>query len=231
MTDITKRFSRIISILIHLQTKKIITATELSQKFSVSIRTIYRDIKSLENAGVPILTEEGKGYYLMDGYKIPPVMFTEAEANALITAEKIVLKTKDLSFRRNYTDAITKIKAVLQYQTQEKVNFLSNRIAYISNRKNEQNSDILSILQLTITNYQCVEIEYFSTESQQHSKRNIEPFALYNTNENWVLVAFCRLRSAFRAFRLDRIISIRTLDERFKPHQITLQQYFENCKK
>lgn len=231
MTDITKRLSRIIAILIHLQTKKIVTATELAKKFSVSIRTIYRDIKSLENAGVPILTEEGKGYYLMDGYKIPPVMFTEAEANALVTAEKIILKTKDVSLRKDYADAVIKIKAVLQYQTQEKVNFLSNRIAYISNGNHEPNSDLLSTLQLTITNYQCIEIEYFSPEAQQHSKRQIEPFALYNTKENWVLVAFCRLRFSFRAFRLDRIVSIKKMEERFEPHQITLHQYFESCKK
>ena len=94
MNDNTKRLSRLISILTQLRTKRILTAPELASKFSVSNRTIYRDIKALEEAGVPILTEEGKGYYLMEGYRIPPVMFTDSEVNALITAEKIIAKSK-----------------------------------------------------------------------------------------------------------------------------------------
>lgn len=101
----TKRLSRLTAILTRLQTKHLITASELADRFSVSKRTIYRDIRALEDAGVPILTEEGKGYALMEGYKIPPVMFTESEANALITAEQLIMKNKDSSFVKDYTDA------------------------------------------------------------------------------------------------------------------------------
>src|SRR5687768_13102553 len=105
----TKRLSRLTAILTQLQTKRLITATALANKFKVSIRTIYRDIRALEQSGVPILTEEGKGYSLMEGYRLPPVMFTESEANALITAEKFVVKNKDASFVKEYTEAIEKI--------------------------------------------------------------------------------------------------------------------------
>ncbi len=102
----TKRLSRLTAILLQLQTKRLSTASEFAKKFTVSMRTIYRDIKALEQAGVPILTEDGKGYTLMEGYKIPPVMFTENEANALITAEQLVLKNKDASFIKDYSEAI-----------------------------------------------------------------------------------------------------------------------------
>src|SRR5579862_5885088 len=88
----TKRISRLMAILTQLQTKRILTSTRLAEKFGVSVRTIYRDVKTLERAGVPILAEDGKGYSLMEGYRIPPVMFTENEANALITTEQLVLK-------------------------------------------------------------------------------------------------------------------------------------------
>src|SRR5580698_9183823 len=97
-----KRLSRLTAILIQLQTKRLLTSTALAERFSVSIRTIYRDIKVLEQAGVPILTEEGKGYSLMEGYRIPPVMFTENEANALITVEQLVLKNRDSSLIKEY---------------------------------------------------------------------------------------------------------------------------------
>ena len=83
----TKRLSRLVAILTQLQTRRLITSTKLAEKFGVSTRTIYRDLKALEQAGVPILTEDGKGYTLMEGYKIPPIMFSENQANALILAE------------------------------------------------------------------------------------------------------------------------------------------------
>src|SRR6478609_7503100 len=125
----TKRLSRLTAILTQLQTKRLLNATTLAEKFSVSIRTIYRDIKALEQAGVPILTEDGKGYSLMEGYKIPPVMFSESEANALITVEQLVLKNRDSSLIKEYTEAVNKIKAVLLHSTKEKAELLSNRIA------------------------------------------------------------------------------------------------------
>jgi predicted DNA-binding transcriptional regulator YafY len=84
----TKRLSRLVAILTQLQTRRLITSTKLAEKFGVSTRTIYRDLKALEQAGVPILTEDGKGYTLMEGYKIPPIMFSENQANALILAEQ-----------------------------------------------------------------------------------------------------------------------------------------------
>src|SRR6218665_1966783 len=114
----TKRLSRLTAILTQLQTKRLLTATKLAEKFNVSIRTIYRDIRALEQAGVPVITEDGKGYSLMEGYRVRPVIFTEAQANALITAEQLVLKNKDTSFIKDYTEAIEKIKSVLKYSIQ-----------------------------------------------------------------------------------------------------------------
>lgn len=165
----------------------------------------------------------------MEGYRIPPVMFTESEANALITAEQIILKNKDASFIKEYTEAINKIKSVLRYSTREKANLLSNRMAYRCNTENMLTSNFLSTLQSALTNFNSTEIEYANQESEI-SKRIIEPFALYSTQENWVLVAFCQLRNDFRAFRLDRIKHLKVLNEPFKPHKITLQEYFEMCK-
>ena len=98
----TKRLSRLVAILTQLQARRFVTSAKLAEKFGVSTRTIYRDLKALEQAGVPILTEDGKGYTLMEGYKIPPIMFTENQANALILAEQLVLNNKDASFIKDY---------------------------------------------------------------------------------------------------------------------------------
>ena len=114
MTDTNKipRLSRLTAILTILQSKRIITASEIASKFDISKRTAYSDIKSLELSGVPIYTEEGKGYSLMEGYTLPPIMFTEQEANALITAEQLISKNKDKSLVNNHSNAISKIKAL-----------------------------------------------------------------------------------------------------------------------
>ncbi|MEA5406065.1 YafY family protein [Arcicella sp. DC2W] len=226
----TKRLSRLTAILIILQTKRLLTASELANKFSVSNRTIYRDIKALEQAGIPILTEEGKGYSLMEGYRIPPVMFTESEANALITAEQLILKNKDASFVKEYSEAINKIKSVLRNNTKDKANLLSDRTVFRQNTDNDRTSNYLSTLQLALTNFNLVKIKYHSPDTNQTTERTIEPFAIYSTQENWLLIAFCLLRKDFRAFRLDRIQNLTTLNEQFEPHKMTLQEYFEICK-
>jgi predicted DNA-binding transcriptional regulator YafY len=227
----TKRLSRLIAILTQLQTKQLLTAAELADKFSVSNRTIYRDIKALIQAGVPVLTEEGKGYSIMDGYKIPPVMFTESEANALITAEQLVLKNKDASFVKEYTEAISKIKSVLRHNTKNKANLLSRRIVFRNNAGTDRTSNYLSTLQLALTNFNLAEINYHSTDTGKTTQRKIEPFAIFSTQDNWLLIAFCRLRKDFRAFRLDRIQSLNILSENFEPHKMSLQEYFEICRK
>jgi predicted DNA-binding transcriptional regulator YafY len=222
----TKRLSRLTAILTQLQTKRLLTAPELANKFSVSVRTIYRDIKALEQAGVPVFTEEGKGYRLMEGYKIPPVMFTESQANALILAEQLVLKNKDASFIKDYLEAIDKIKAVLGHRVKDNVNLLAERTRFSQNFNNERNSNNLSDLQFALTNFYVTRIDYIN-EANQTSNRLIEPFALLSTQENWLLIAWCRLRNEFRFFRLDRIKKLEMLTEKFSPHKMTLQEYFD----
>lgn len=226
----TKRLSRLTSILTQLQTKRLIKANELADKFSVNIRTIYRDIKALEKAVVPVLTVEGRGYSLMEGYRIPPIMFTETEANALITAEQIISTNKDTSFVKEYKEAISKIKSVLRQNTKDKANLLSDRVVIRQNQNNEITSNYLSVLQLSLTNFTLTKISYQSVGNKIATTRTIEPFAIFSTHDNWILVAYCRLRKDFRAFRLDRIKQLTTLNVNFKPHKITLQEYFEKCK-
>ena len=224
------RLSRLTAIITQLQSKKTVTATTLAEKHGVSVRTIYRDIRTLENSGVPILTEEGKGYSIMEGYQLPPVMFTENEANALVTAEQIIAKNKDHSLIEHYGNAITKIKAVLRFSEKENTDFLSGRILYRENIENEKSSDYLMTIQSAIVHFRLLELEYLSLENKL-TKRTVEPFAIYSTQGNWLLIAFCRLRNEFRAFRVDLMQALVPQDTRFDPHNMTLEEYFEQCRK
>jgi predicted DNA-binding transcriptional regulator YafY len=181
---------RLISILTLLRSKRIITATELADKFEVSVRTIYRDIRKLEEAGVPIIPIEGRGYSLMDGYLVAPVQFTEKEANALITAKHLVDQSQDSSFVKDFDDALTKVSSVFRSTIQEKSELLSKNI-FVFNTQNEQiSSNALSEIQLAITNFNSMEINYRKANDPKVSFRKIEPCAIYSTQNKWILLAW-----------------------------------------
>lgn len=220
-----KRLSRLAAITTQLQAKSLVTATELAARFSVSVRTIYRDIRALESSGVPIYTEEGKGYRLVEGYRLPPIMFTESEANALVMVEQLVLNNKDSSLVKDYSDAIDKIKSSLNSEHKARVNLLSERTQFSKMKEQEKNSDHLSTLQYALTNFFLIDIGY-TDEANRLTQRRIEPFALFSTRNSWILVAWCRLREDFRNFRLDRIQTLDLLLEKFTPHDMTLEDYF-----
>lgn len=172
------------------------------------------------------MTEEGKGYSLMEHYRLPPIMFTENQANALVLAEQLVLKNRDASFIKDYIEAIDKIKAVLGHSVKDKANLLAERTRFDQNIHNERNSNNLSDLQFALTNFYLTRIDY-TNEANESTTRLIEPFALLSTQENWLLVAWCRLRKSFRFFRLDRIHKLEIQSEKFTPHKMTLQEYFD----
>ncbi|MEM6892730.1 MAG: YafY family protein [Bacteroidota bacterium] len=220
------RLSRLTAILTQLQSSRLVTAKMLAERHNVSIRTIYRDIRTLEKSGVPIITEEGKGYSMMEGYQLPPVMFTEEEANALITAEQLILKNKDASFVQYYSEAILKIKALLKGSQKDKASLLKDRIYFTDNFTRQTTSSYLMQIQSALTNFQVLNIDYQSLDNK-FTNRDIEPFALYSTQEKWLLIAYCRLRKAFRAFRMDLIQNITNTYETFESHNMTLEEYYK----
>lgn len=223
----SSRLERLTAIITQLQTKRLITSTMLSEKFGVSVRTIYRDIRALEKSGIPIITEEGRGYSIMEEYRLPPIMFTEKEANALITAEQILSLNKDKSFVQDLKEAINKIKAVLKLESKEKAELLSSRM-FVWERNDEINdSNHLSLIQMALTNFNPLKLTY-STDNETVTEREIEPFALVTSSKmGWYLIAWCRLRNDFRTFRLDRMQQIDILTSHFEPHKITMQEYYE----
>ncbi|WP_420573361.1 helix-turn-helix transcriptional regulator [Kordia sp.] len=220
------RLTRITSILIHLQSKKVVTAKEIAERFEVSLRTIYRDIRVLEEAGVPIGSENGVGYFIVDGYSLPPIMITQEEANALVVSEKLILNQGDVSLIKDYSSFLIKIKAVLKSFQKEKIIELENKIGP-SVKKEKMKSNWLSSVQKAITNNNVLSINYHSIYKDEETKRDIEPLGIYFTENAWVLVAFCRLRNELREFRLDRISRlINTLQSFDYQSGFSLSSYF-----
>ncbi len=226
MEDTLPRLERLQTIMTLLQSGRLITSTLLSEKFQVSKRTIYRDIKSLEKTGTPIITIEGKGYRLMEGYTLPPVSFSEEEALALVTAYKLISTNKDKSLKKNHESAIHKIKAILRTSSKNQAALVEDRVVSLHNLSRSTTSDILMDIQQSIIDSKVLEIEYHSLSKEEQTNRTIEPMALYHTRDNWVLIAWCQMRNAYREFRLDKIVKMKRYETEFPSRSFDLLSYF-----
>ncbi len=207
------RIDRLQAILIQLQTKRIIRAKEIAGRFEISLRTVYRDINALTEAGIPIGAEAGIGYYLLEGYSLPPVTFTPEEAGSLIMAGKLFGKFSDQKTKKLFDSAMDKIKAVMNVQNKDYLESLEDRIEVFAYGSQNRSGFLINIHQALTDN--CVSsIEYRSAKNES-TARLIEPIYLFFYSGNWHLIAFCRLRNEYRDFRLDRIESFTVTKEKF----------------
>jgi len=209
------RLTRLTSILTHLNSKRIITSKELSTKYEVSLRTIYRDIRTLQDAGVPIGSRNGIGYYITEGYYLPPVMFTQEEASALLVSEQLILNQGDKSLLKDYEGLLIKIKSVLKYGQKAKLSVLENRIGPSSIVEKDE-SNCLSAIQKAIVDSRVLRIKYHSGSKDELTIRHVEPMAISFTDKSWYMIAFCKLRSEMREFKLSRILNLEVLLDLFE---------------
>lgn len=207
------RFDRITAILIQLQSKKVVKAQDLADRFGISLRTVYRDIRSLEEAGVPLFGEAGVGYSLVDGYRLPPVMFTPKEAMAFVTAEKLMERFSDGSLGEKFTEALYKVKAVLRTAEKDMVENLGEVIQVTSGKYTENTStNALDVLLKAIADKKAIELEYKAFGNNTSSNRLIEPIGVFHENDFWYTIGYCHLRDDYRQFRLDRMLSVKVSD-------------------
>lgn len=226
MSESKPRLARLSAILTQLQSRSLVTATSLAKKHDVSLRTIYRDIRTLESSGVPITTVDGKGYTLVEGYHIPPIMFSREEALSLLTAEKLIAHSQDASLTRHHQSAMDKVRAVLRGRDLETIELLESRMASMTNISQSKTSDSLLDLQTAILERQIISMQYEPLSRQEITTREVNPKALYQTKGNWVLIAYCHLREAYREFRLDQILHWTEIGRAFDEDGFELMTYF-----
>ncbi len=223
------RIDRLTAILIQLQTKKVVKAREIADRFNISLRTVYRDVKALEEAGVPVGAEAGLGYFLMEGYHLPPVMFSKEEAAALLTGEKLLQKMADKSVGNYFSAAMQKIRAVLRVKEKEYLESLDKGIVvakFTPKAPDQFPNHFLAAIQQGVAERKVLEMEYFSSYKDEVSRRQVEPVGVCYLGNSWHMIAWCRLRNAIRNFRIDRIKTMQVLPVTFhKREEDFLQQY------
>lgn len=222
------RFNRVTAIFIHLQSRKIVRAKDIADRFNISIRTVYRDIQTLNEAGVPIGSEAGVGYYLIDGYRLPPVMFTREEVSAFLTAEKLIEKFTDNSIDSNFKSGMMKIRAILKSTEKDMLESIEENIEVLNRRtrlEKSSNSNYIQKIIESISERKSINIRYHTFYSNEIKDRNIEPIGLFFSNGYWHTIAFCELRQDYRDFRLDRILNITKTDKSFRKKHPSIKDY------
>lgn len=187
-----------------MQSRKHVTAERIAEQFGISTRTVYRDIKALAEQGIPISFEHHKGYFIVQGYFLPPVSFNTEEANALLLMEHLTAGFADRSILTHYSNALNKVKAVLKTSQKEKLEILGSNMKLQLPASINNDYEYLSVLQNVISSRHIIEIEY-STSGNELSKRKIEAIGLVFYAFSWHVIGWCHLREQYRDFKVSRI--------------------------
>lgn len=212
------RIDRLTAMLIHIQGRNRTSIESMEERFGVGRRTIFRDIKALLEAGVPIGGNAGEGYFIVEGYHLPPVVFNKEEAAALLTGSKLIKHWSDARTSGKYNEALYKVKSVLKYRDKEFLENLEKNINIIPPARAIRNSELdlyLEELQYAIASQRLITITYTTPYKDETTIRNVEPLGLVNYSSKWHLIGYCRLRQSLRDFRTDRIESVSLLKESF----------------
>ena len=216
------RLERLLSIVFLLLNRDRISATDLADRFNVSVRTIYRDINTIDGSGIPIVSHPGQngGFSILDTYRIDKQVLSIQEMASIVHALKGVnkaLEDEELDL------TIEKISCLLPNPVNCSDNITSpialDLLPWGQTGKKQQ---ILQKLYKAINNRNLIEIKY-SKPNSQSSSRTVEPMTLLFKGYAWYLFAFCRLRVDFRIFKISRMkslnISNRTFTLRDKDYQ------------
>jgi len=212
-----KRSDRLLAIVLELQGRDVVLAESLADIFGVTLRTIYRDMQALVEAGVPVVSAPGQGYWLMEGYFLPPLSFSKDEATLLLLGSEVMIQSFDDEYKEVARSAGKKIDAVLDEALRHEVNYLKENIRFftVDSRLGDEQFEKLQLIRSSVMNRQSISFQYFRPFSQQTS-RKIDPYGLYRLGGSWMVAGHCHLRETKRMFRLDRMEELKALGESFE---------------
>lgn len=211
-----RRADRLFEIVQQLRGDRLVTAQSLADKLEVSVRTIYRDVRDLQTAGVPIDGEAGVGYLLRPGFQLPPLMFTLSEIEALIVGARMVQAWAGKGLSAAAAEALVKIGAVVppeRMRTAERVAIFAPGMKF-----DEAMRTRFDLFALAIEQRRKAFFAY-QTLDGEGSERTVRPLALAFWGGTWTLAAWCELRDDFRTFRLDRAENVEVTEDRFTPER------------
>ncbi|MES2388799.1 MAG: YafY family protein [Bacteroidota bacterium] len=219
------RIDRLFGITTMLQSKKYVSAEKIAEKFEISVRTVYRDVKALSEQGIPVSFEQNRGYFLVQGYFLPPVAFTKEEANALLLMEKLIFGFADKSIHGHYNSALNKVKSVLRKPEKDRLEQLNGQIKMNVCEHFAGNYDYLAALQTAVSERHIIEVEYRNNKGIT-STRQLEPIGMVFYGSAWHIIAWCHLRQEYRDFKVVHILRLMSTGMPFRREDhISLNDY------
>jgi predicted DNA-binding transcriptional regulator YafY len=215
------RTDRLLAIVLELQRKGSRRAEDLATTFETSKRTIYRDIQALCESGVPVVSQPGVGYSLVEGYFLPPVSFSADEATILLLGADSAAQNFDAQYRDAAATASRKIEAVLSEKARGDVGYLRDSIAFVApaTLASGESASFLPQLRRAIIDRRTIRFDYHTRYSEDGSAarntRDADPYAMLHYGDAWYLIGHCHLRRDIRNFRLDRMTGLRILERTF----------------
>ena len=202
------RDSRLFRILYYILEKGKVTANELSEKFEVSVRTIYRDIDVISSAGIPIYATQGKGggIEIADDFVLKKSLLSEKEQEQILVA----LKGLEGINKQYENELLTKLSAFFKIKN---TNWIE--VDFTNWQKDNEYDELFNDIKSAIINKNIIRFTYFSSNEKETS-REVKPIRLLFKGWDWYVYTFCLLRNEFRYFKLSRIRDLKILDENFE---------------
>jgi predicted DNA-binding transcriptional regulator YafY len=204
-----------------------VSGQALADELSVSLRTVYRDIQTLIGQGATIDGEAGLGFVLRPGFVLPPLMFSDEELEALVLGLRWVAQRTDASFEHAAMNALAKIAAVLPDDLRNNVEGIG--LIAVPSRDADARHDLAPI-RAAIRSEQMVMLDYADVKGE-HTRRTVWPIALAFFENSRVLAAWCELRQDFRHFRIDRIIALHKIGQRYPQRRRVLMKQWREIEK
>jgi predicted DNA-binding transcriptional regulator YafY len=219
------RIDRLFAITTRLLARGHLRAADLADIFEVSKRTIYRDITALSESGVPIVSLPGRGYSLVDGYFLPPLLLSTREATALVLGARLVAGHASTEISGAAEDAGAKLLAVMSDDARRELRELDDVLdlapAHEPHARLDLNEEKVRALWQAILERRVTTLRYVGRNRGGETVRQVEPLRLGYANAAWYLTAYCRVREEERAFRLDRIETLEVETARFRRRPVT----------
>ncbi len=199
--------TRLLTVLELLQSYKQISGPELARRLEVDVRTVRRYIVNLQDMGIPVEGERGPygAYQLQRGYKLPPLMFTDAEAIALTLG---LLAIREFNFPVEVAaieGALAKTERVMPENLFAQARALQEAITFnVSSDAGVLNNDFITPLSVAVREQRQVQMRYESWAGEA-SERGFDPYGIVFNEGFWYTAGYCHLRHDIRTFRLDRI--------------------------
>ncbi len=218
---------RVLTVLEWLQSRSAVSGPELAERLEIDVRSVRRYIQKLQDVGIPIESIPGRygGYQIRPGFRLPPLIFSEDEALAVMLG-LLGSPWLKVSLPQNAVEStLSKITRVLPKTTWARVQGLAT-VSVLTLDPGGPRVAPATLLQLSraCADQLCVSLEY---QSREHTVRVVEPYGVAGFQGHWYMAGFCRLRQGLRLFRLDRIVRFEVLAERFeRPRDFSMDRHF-----